>query len=477
MNRKSLGILAIVIIALMAIVATAGLDNLPRNLKSSIDAAGARLSTDHKLFDEERTKIERAIYSEPALFRTRAAAWQTRIEKGRVEVSKAYAELADLKKLAQEDRRQDAKRVEEGLARLDSLRATSVDEVHQIGVEVERWLGYKRNLPKQLQAMNADYDAVRAFDVESATAGARKAILDWPPKRTDLESRLTGLTDLKTRAEESWNRSADLRAQAGKDDESFDYAGLFQSADQLAQAQQQLKEGAETVNRLAGQLYVNWDKLLLDVEEERQRVRFVRTRYADATLQGGETTQEEKWEPVEPARREQLERNVGMVVAHKPAGKYDSEADTGTQAPGYAYVAPPGQANAYGSWNNGVWSWLPQYLILSQLLRGPSIPPITMGDYGSYQRARQRGDVYYGPYGPRMRSSGGLLRRTIDSVRSGSSMGGGFWREREQPRASSGGYSGSRYQNRGSYSGSRYQSRGGYRSYSRGMGGFRRGRR
>ena len=101
------------------------------------------------------------------------------------------------------------------------------------------------------------------------------------------------------------------------------------------------------------------------------------------------------------------------------------------------------------------------------------MPPIGMGDYGSYQRARQRGDVYYGQ---NTRQSGGFLRRSIDRVRSGSS-GGGFWKERETPSASRG-YSGSRYENRGSYSGSRYQSKGGgFRSYSRGMGGFRRGGR
>ena len=391
-------------------------------------------------------------------------------------MNKADAELSALKKLTEENRREDARKVEEGLARIELLRAGSIRQVQPIGMEVERWLSYKRDLPKELQAMNADYEAVRAFDAGSATAPARQAMIDWPTKRPDLETRLGGLTELKNRAEQTWNTSAELRAQAEKkNDESIDYASLFQSADQLDQAERETRNGAEMVNRLAGQLYVNWDKLLVDVEEERERVRFVRTRFPDATLQGGQTSQEEKWEPIERARREQLERNVGMVIAHKPAGKYDSEADSGPQAPGYAYVAPQGQANAYGSWNNGAWTWLPQYLILSQMLRGPSMPPITMGDYGSYQKARQRGDIFYGHS---TRGSGGVLRRTLDRTSGGSSSGGGFWREREQPQASGGGYRGSRFESRGSYSGSRYQSPGGgFRSYSRGMGGFRRGGR
>ena len=39
MNRKALGALAVIIIVLMAIVATAGLDNLPRQLRQSAAAA------------------------------------------------------------------------------------------------------------------------------------------------------------------------------------------------------------------------------------------------------------------------------------------------------------------------------------------------------------------------------------------------------------------------------------------------------
>lgn len=477
MNRKSLGILAIVLIILMAIVATAGLDDLPSKLRTSVDAASTEVSADRSTLDSKRKEVERALQQEPALFRTRATDWRTRLERASSQVGKSEAELSTLKKLVGENRREDAPKVEEGLARLESARAGGVREAEQIAAEADRWLSYKRDLPKQLAAMNGHYETVRGFDVAAATAAVTKAITDWPAKRQDLETRLAALTASKTRAEETWNASAAARAQAEKGaDDAVDYPALFQAADGLRDAERGTREGVDALNRLAGQLYVNWDKLLVEVEDDKQKVRFVRTQFQDATLANGQTTQEEKWEPIGRARAEDVERNTGMVIAHKPAGKYDSEAEAGPQAPGYAYIAPAGQANMYGAWNNGVWTWLPQYLIMSQLLRGPSYPPITSGDYGSYQRARQRGEVFYGHS---TRAGGSTLRRTIDRMRSGnSSSGGGFWREREQPKASSGGYSGSRYESRGSYSGSRYQSRpGGFRSYSRGTGGFRGGRR
>lgn len=474
MNRKSLGILAIVIIMLMAFVATAGLDSLPRSVKQSVEAAETRAGADRTEFDRQRSAIQRALQDEPVLFRTRAASWQTRISQAQGAIAKAESELASLKKLAQEDRREDAAKVEEGLARLEALRAGSLLEAKQIGAEAERWLNYKRNLPAQLASMKADYDAVQSFSPETAAAAAAKAMADWPAKKLDLEQRIAALAGAKATAAQVWESSTQAREQAaGPDSDNIDYPALFASADQLDQLERQTREGAESINTLAGQLYVNWDKLLIEVDGGKQKTRIVRTRYPDATLQNGVSSQEEKWEPLTHSQAEHAERNVGMAIARKPAGKYDSEAESGVQAPGYAYIAPPGQANAYGSWNNGVWSWLPQYLLLSQMLRGPSYPPITMGDYGSYQSARQRGEVFYGH---RRADSGGFLRRTIDRARN-SSPGGGFWKERAAPSAS-GGYRGSRFENRGSYSGSRYQSRGGgFRSYSRGMGGFRRGGR
>lgn len=468
MNRKSLGILAIVIIILMAIVATAGLDSLPPGLKNSVAAASTRVSTDRTLFERQRAEIDEALREEPALFRSQAAAWRTRLAGAQARLSSAEGELSELKKLAGNDRREDRGKVEQGLSRLETLRAGALQEVQQISSDAKRWLQFKRDLPAQLEKMKANHEAVQAFDVQGATAGAQKAMVDWPAKRSDLETRVAALNELKSRAEQAWSSSADLRAQAeGAKSDSIDYPALFREADQLEAARRGVQQGAEAVNQLAGQLYVNWDKLLVDVEDDRQKVRVVQTRYPDATLQNGQTSQEEKWEPIGRVRSESASRNVGMVVARKPAGKYESEQETVPQPPGYAYVAPPGQSNSYGSWNNGVWSWLPQYLILSQLLRGPSIPPIGMGDYGSYQSARRRGEVFYGYNN---RSYGSALRRSIERMRSGSSSGGGFWKEREQPRASgSSGYRGSQYQTRGSYSGSRYQSRpGGFRSFRRG---------
>ena len=173
---------------------------------------------------------------------------------------------------------------------------------------------------------------------------------------------------------------------------------------------------------------------------------------------------------------------MGLVIERKPAGKYDSEAEKTAQEPGYAYIAPPGQSNQYGSWNNGVWSWLPQYLILSQLLRGPSYPPVRTDDWHGYDRARRSGTVWRRADRGAGGSAGGALRRALEGLgnerasRPSADSNSGRRRETWSWGGKSGGTFGeSRYKSRGSFGGSRYQSRapsGGFgsRGYTRGLG-------
>jgi hypothetical protein len=488
MNRRSLGALALVIILLMVIVATAGLDNLPRDLRKSIDAAAASFQTDRSQFAQDRDFVNRAVSDEPALFRTKAAGYRDRLQRDDSCFVSAATELAALQQLHKANRRTDTDKARAELAKFDSIRKGCTADSTDLRAEASRWIGYKQQLPKRLAEMKAGYDALHAFDVDAAAAPAENAMTDWPAKRADLEARVNRLKQVKEQGEQAWDASAPLRAAAeAKKFDNFDYASLFQDADRIDSANRELKESSESLNQLSAQLYTSWDKLVTDVEDNhgvREKVRIVRTKYKDATLANGEVTSEERWEDATQSAKD-LERQEGMVVARKAAGKYDSEAERVVQPPAIAYVAPPGQSNSYGGWHNGVWEWLPQYLILSHLLNA-SRGPISSGDFNAYEQARRRGEVYYGRsdgfrwwHAPRTTipsgGGGGITGRARDWANSRSSGtssgGGGFYTERPK------GYSGSVYQNRGSYSGSQYQSRGGSygsfgsRSYSRGYSG------
>ena len=489
MDRRSLGIVAIILIGLMALVATAGLDNLPRQLRNSVTAAGTSFAADRTAFEQNRKFIDREIQEEPALFASQAPGWRERLDKDTAQMQSAALALAALQQLAKTNRRTDAQRVQQDLANFDNLRQRPLKDTSDIRTEAERWLAYKRALPQRMEAMRAAYHDLKEFDLDAATAPARKAMTDWPDKRADLQARLDALKTQQTESETIWDSTAVPRKAVESGDYAhIDYAGLFSTADRVDAAPKQLKDGAASLNTMAAQLYVNRDKLLLDVDGDREKVRIVTTRYPDATLAGGQTSSEERWETAGSTRGRDAERSVGMVIERKPAGKYDSEAERVVQPPAYAYIAPPGQSNSYGSWAGGVWHWLPEYLILSQLLH-MSRGPVTAGDYQAYQQARRRGEVFYGRNGefrPRWRgrddgigSRGTSVLRDWWSSRGdqatqtnrGSSPAPGWWKERPKPSWGDRAFSGSGYQSRGGFSGSRYSSRGsfGSRSYSRGF--------
>lgn len=495
MNRRSLGALAIVIIFLMIVVATAGLDNLPRDVRNSIGAASSKLNADQTELAQNRDYINRALSAEPVLFRVKARAYRDRLQQDSACLATAATQLATLEQIRKQNRRQDADKARAGLAKFDSQQQRCVTDTADMRAEAERWIQYKQELPKRLAAMKASYESLHAFDVDAAVAPAKKAMVDWPSKQTDLENRIAQLRSLKQQGEQAWDSTAQLRAaaesrpQSGNVPGDFDYATFFQKADAIDTASRQLKESAASVDQLAAQLYTSWDKMLVDADDNhgaREKVKFVRTKYPDSTLMNGQVSTEEKWTEVDSAALRNAEKSVGMVVERKPAGKYDSEAEHVVQPPAYAYVAPPGQSNAYGSWNNGVWSWLPQYLILRSVLNA-SRGPITTGDYYAYDQARRRGEVFYGRndefrwrHSPRTvpsgGSSGGILGRARDWANSRSNGTVTVPSSRAKPSWGSGAFGGSKYQSRGSYSGSKYQSRGsfggfGSRSYSRGLGG------
>jgi hypothetical protein len=127
-----------------------------------------------------------------------------------------------------------------------------------------------------------------------------------------------------------------------------------------------------------------------------------------------------------------------MVIAHKDAGLFDSEAQNKIQPPGFAYIAPPSQgSNQYGYWSHSggesVWTFLPQYLILRELLWGHNYSPIYINEYNGYQTALRAGRTYYGQETP------------SSAPKYGSH--GTFTQQR---------YAGSRYVQSGGYAGSAY---------------------
>ncbi len=152
------------------------------------------------------------------------------------------------------------------------------------------------------------------------------------------------------------------------------------------------------IDGLVAQLNTTWDKVLVDMEKHghayRQDIRTIRT------PQNGQTSANEQWVEVSEAQYNGLKNDLGMDIEHKPAGKYDVEAERVAQPPGFAYMAPPGQSNQYGHWENrggrDFWVFYGQYALMRDLLFNNHYTPLPRYDWEQYRDYRSRGQTYYG---------------------------------------------------------------------------------
>ena len=261
--------------------------------------------------------------------------------------------------MEKQNRRSDRDRAESLLAREKQVRAAAVADAESVRKDAAHWVDLKQHLPQEVQDMERDYAGVHAVDLAAAAAAAQKAEADWPEKKNDLDSRLATARGILTRSDELWQSTTEARrAAAANDYTKVDFGTLFAAADTLKTGAADLPKQAEQLKTLSAQLYESWDKVLVDMEtrgsgnarEYNQKIKTVRAKVADATGKAGTATSDEKWVDVSKAQYQAMEKNLGMAIEHKPAGKYDTESERVAQPAGFAYMAPPGQSNQYGHW-------------------------------------------------------------------------------------------------------------------------------
>jgi hypothetical protein len=262
--------------------------------------------------------------------------------------------------------------------------------------------------------MQHEYDDIHAVDLTPVAQAVQKAEQDWPAKKSVLDGRLATLRQVPNDAETQWRDTAAARQDAAAGTaKGHEVATLIEANDALQRYDNQLTHGAAELRSASGQLYNAWDKILADLDVEhhggetvyKEKLNTVRTHYVDVAAKKTEISSDTEWLDVPAPTYRAVENDLGMTIAHKDAGQFDSEAQNQPQPPGFAYIAPPSVgSNQYGYWTHSggesVWTFLPQYLIMRELLWGHSYRPIYINEYNGFQSARSAGRVYYGQTTP-----------------------------------------------------------------------------
>ena len=464
MSRSGLKFLAGAIVAMMVWVWVARLDSLPRDLRNRIDAEHKELAAATTRFHAAQDEVLRDLQTQADLFHGIAGSqqWPDQLSQSLGNLDYASHDMDQLDQIRRADHRNQQQQAQTLLAQEQGLRTKALDAALAIRKEAAHWVDLKEHLPEAVAAMDRNEQTLSQFDASSLAAFVQHTETDWPDKKADLEGRLASLQKEVADGQAAFQKSADARKQAAAGDTAHvDYGTLFGAADELHNAAADVTAKSAEIRTLGGQLYDSWDKVLVDMEVRRhftgktwdQRIRTVRTHYADATQRDGQTTSDEQWVDVPEATYDSDKNDLGMAIAHKAAGKYDSEAERVAQPAGFAYVAPVSVGhNQYGYWDHSggrdFWVFYGQYALLRDLLFNHDYRPLDRYEWEGYRDYWSRGRTYYG----RDPSSGDAPRYGTQGTSTQTRYSGSTF-------AKSGGFKDSQYASKsGNYRDSRYAS-------------------
>ena len=400
MNRGFLKFAAVVFGTGLVVVPFLGLDGLPRDLRKQISSERSAFSQTQRQIKDAQDAVAHDLSAESDLFQGIPASQRWQSDLATASNALQASGMGELAALDKQNRRQDRDRAAALLARERSIRTLASDQAVKIRKEADHWVELKKQLPETLARMERDYQMIRSFDAGPLAAELEKAQSDWPDKRADLQSRFDNEIRQRQAADEAlWNETAAARKQAASGNLiGLDTAALLTAADKIHADSALLPQKRTEIEGLIAQLNTAWDKVLVDMEKSgrahKEQIRTV------STPKDGQTTSKEDWVEVSEARYDAQKNNLGMSIEHKPLGKYDVEADRVAQPAGFAYMAPPGQRNQYGYWDQrggqSFWVWYGQYALMRDLLFNYRYVPLPSYDYYEYRDNRSRGQTYYG---------------------------------------------------------------------------------
>lgn len=455
MDQKSFGYLAAALVALLLIIILATGGGLNSHTVMLLDQEASQYDAAVSKFGSAAEQIRTNVAEDKALFATSSAAWLERISKAEKLLGGVSKELDAAEELAAEDDNEKRIDIEMKLDIVHDARLAAINDVNQVSAAVRRLLDLRSNRAKFVALAKQRHQSISSFDYGGLETEIKRAIVDWPEKQADLNKRLNRLNDNKGHADRLWKV---IETEDAKELAAINFNLLSSAARDLSYLAKDVLETDGHIRKSIKQLYTSWDKILVDMSiDEGYEVKF-RHRYKTTTIEitdpvkkeGQALPAVERWQNITKAEYDRRKGQLGMAIAYKPAGKYDSEATRDTpQPPGYSYIASPQRgSNQYGRWNNSggtsFWVFYGQYSFMRSMFWGYGYSPIYHHHYSSYYSHRSRGRSYYGTTstgGQRFGTSGTATKTRYASSRYVKSNG-----FKNSKYVSSGGkYKGSRY--------------------------------
>src|SRR5215467_1952286 len=141
MSRKSLSILAVILGVLIIVVLFAGLDDLPRDVRSQIQSERKALAAAQTDLGAAQDEVLRNLQTEADLFRAIPASqkWPEQLSASLGALQQASREVEQLTALEKANRRQDRDQATTLLDQESKLRIAAVAQARNIRTQAAHW--------------------------------------------------------------------------------------------------------------------------------------------------------------------------------------------------------------------------------------------------------------------------------------------------------------------------------------------------
>ncbi|MDJ0762739.1 MAG: hypothetical protein QNJ97_07085 [Myxococcota bacterium] len=455
MDKKSnlyLAGAAVTVVLIVALIAGGGLNEKTRAL---LDAELAAFDQNVQGAAQLERSTREYLKKDPSLFTDVKADWESKLAQAQTHFNAAKASLSQASEAASQDNDDLKDKIDAAIQSAKAFSTEGLAVVTTVASRARDRAMFKQNRAQRVADTERRYLEIATVDLADIKAQVARASIDWPAKKPQLDGYLALVADVPQTASTLWQQ---VQQETAKPNDQIHWAPLIGSVEKLDALYDRFKRDVKVVPSLCKQLYTSWDKILEDMEiEEGTEVAFYHTyRMVTVTIVDMATRESTS---TNTSQREKITRDVyektkgylGMALASKPAGKFDSEATSVAQPPGYAYMCPPSQnGNQYGSWQRGsggssFWVWYGQYAFLSSLLWGARGTTIFGRHYNDYRGHAARGKTYYGrdQFGKQRYGSVGTATRQRYGAKSKYLRSGGYARSKYV--RSGGTYRGSRY--------------------------------
>ena len=463
MDRRTLGLLAIGVVLLMILVGFVGsvLGGLPSQTVALVEAELQNFERDAATFSAEKETVEAALASEPELFTATEyqQGWRDRLDEAQKRLDAAESDLAEVRALREANESASVGKIDELLTRTRAARVFAANEATEMSSVASLRVGFKQNLDQKIRELAAAHEAVAGTNFSAARNRIEQASMDWPGKKSDLQKRLSAVSEMVDGANQAWQTIETENAKRGSGG-SVTYDQIIPAAQSLTDYGKTVPASLDQITVLVSQLYRSWDRILVDMEIREgtdvtfhHKIKTVDVSIKDVANKTNETSEREEWKQISESEYKAMGKNLGMTVERKSAGKYDHEAEKIAQPAGFAYMCPPGERqNQYGYWQTSsggsFWVFYGQYAMMRSLFWGPGYyRPIYYNHYNNYNTAYRSGRSYYGT------SSAGRQRYGTSGTFTSSRYANSSYKR-------TGGFKNSQYvRSGGSYRGSRFESR------------------